>query len=379
MTVTFDVGTDLNTALVMVQNRVTLAMPLLPTQVQNQGITIRKRTPDILMIVSFYSPNDRYDDIYLSNYAMINIRDEVLRVDGVSDCIIFGERDYSIRAWLDPQKMAALRHQCRRRGGRHRQPEPRRARRADSAQPPAAAGQPLEMPIDALGRLSEPEQFGDIIVKVGPSTAVPMSTVAAGPAPELGCRGRPGRSPIRCKPARKPRRLRRASAMRHRHDSSVGTTAIAALVSGSRAAATVSRHDVRRRDAPAAAAATGGGATTGGGGTTGGGATAAVPAAATAAPATAPPETISSSTTAGPEQFVDRQRHQRRRPRVRGPTTPRPPAAARGRHRPAPRRGPRGNGRRRTTPRRRPSTAISRWASPSSNFPAPTPWTSPTA
>ncbi len=107
LTVTFDVGTDLNTALVMVQNRVQLAMPLLPSQVQNQGITIRKRTPDILMIVSLYSPDKRYDDLYLSNYAMIHIRDEVLRVDGVSDCLVFGERDYSIRAWLDPQKMAA--------------------------------------------------------------------------------------------------------------------------------------------------------------------------------------------------------------------------------------------------------------------------------
>ena len=106
--VTFDVSTDLNTALVMVQNRVMLAMPLLPTQVQNQGITIRKRTPDILMIISLYSPDHRYDDLYLSNYAVIHIRDEVLRVDGVSDVFVFGERDYSIRVWLDPQKMAAL-------------------------------------------------------------------------------------------------------------------------------------------------------------------------------------------------------------------------------------------------------------------------------
>ena len=81
LTVTFDVGTDLNTALVMVQNRVMLAMPLLPTQVQNQGITIRKRTPDILMIISLYSPDHRYDDLYLSNYAVIHVRDEVLRVD----------------------------------------------------------------------------------------------------------------------------------------------------------------------------------------------------------------------------------------------------------------------------------------------------------
>src|SRR5206468_7623823 len=77
LSVTFDVNTDLNTALVMVQNRVTLAMPLLPTPVQNQGITIRKRTPDILLIASMYAPDGRYDDLYLSNYALINLRDEL--------------------------------------------------------------------------------------------------------------------------------------------------------------------------------------------------------------------------------------------------------------------------------------------------------------
>ena len=84
LTVTFDIGTDLNTALVMVQNRVQLAMPLLPTSVQNQGITIRKKTPDILNIIDFYSPDGRYDDVYLSNYATIHVQDELLRIDGVS-------------------------------------------------------------------------------------------------------------------------------------------------------------------------------------------------------------------------------------------------------------------------------------------------------
>src|SRR6476659_5385913 len=73
LTVTFDTSVDLNTALVMVQNRVSLAMPQLPTEVQNQGITIRKRTPDILMVVNFYSPDDRYDNLFLSNYATINV------------------------------------------------------------------------------------------------------------------------------------------------------------------------------------------------------------------------------------------------------------------------------------------------------------------
>src|SRR3954465_11301054 len=101
LTVTFDIGVDLNTALVMVQNRVTLAMPQLPTEVQNQGITIRKKTPDILMIVNFFSPDGRYNDIYLSNYATINVKDQLLRVPGVSDINYLGQRDYSIRTWLN--------------------------------------------------------------------------------------------------------------------------------------------------------------------------------------------------------------------------------------------------------------------------------------
>ena len=82
LTVTFDIGTDMNAAVVKVQNRVALAMPQLPTEVQNQGITIRKRTPDMLMIVNLFSPDGRYDDIYLSNYATIYVRDELLRVAG---------------------------------------------------------------------------------------------------------------------------------------------------------------------------------------------------------------------------------------------------------------------------------------------------------
>src|ERR1700758_1551207 len=85
LSVTFDIGTDLNTALVMVQNRVQLAMPQLPNSVQRQGITIRKKTPDILQIVNIYSPDGSRDALYLSNFAMINLRDPILRVDGVSD------------------------------------------------------------------------------------------------------------------------------------------------------------------------------------------------------------------------------------------------------------------------------------------------------
>src|SRR3954452_6614165 len=108
LTVTFEIGTDLNAALVMVQNRVQLALPVLPPSVQNQGITIRKKTPDILNIINFYSPDGRYDDIYLSNYATLHVYDELLRIDGVSQINFLGVGNYSMRAWLDPQKLASL-------------------------------------------------------------------------------------------------------------------------------------------------------------------------------------------------------------------------------------------------------------------------------
>ena len=180
LTVTFDVGTDLKTALVMVQNRVALAMPQLPTEVQNQGITIRKKTPDILMIVNFFSPDNSHDDIYLSNYATINVKDELLRVEGVSDITYQGQRDYSIRAWLDPQKLAS-RNMTAIDVAKAIQNQNLDAPAGQIGQAPAPSGQAFQMPIDTLGRLNLPEQFGDIIVKVGPPTrpdsAAPPSAV----------------------------------------------------------------------------------------------------------------------------------------------------------------------------------------------------------
>ena len=155
LTVTFDIGTDVNTALVMVQNRVALAMPQLPTAVQNQGITIRKKTPDILMIVNFFSPDGRYDDIYLSNFATIYVKDELLRVDGVSDINYMGQRDYSIRAWLDPQKLASRSMTAMDVASAIRSQNVD-APAGQIGQPPAARGQPFQLPVDTLGRLSDP-------------------------------------------------------------------------------------------------------------------------------------------------------------------------------------------------------------------------------
>jgi multidrug efflux pump len=169
LTVTFDIGTDVNTALVMVQNRVALAMPQLPSAVQNQGITIRKKTPDILMIVNLYSPNGRYDSIYLSNFATIYIKDELLRVYGVSDINFMGQRDYSIRVWLDPQRLAA-RNMTAMDVAAAIRTQNLDAPAGQIGQSPASKGQPFQLPVDTLGRLSDTEHFESIVVKSGTAT-----------------------------------------------------------------------------------------------------------------------------------------------------------------------------------------------------------------
>ncbi len=168
LTVTFDIGTDLKTALVKVQNRVTLAMPQLPTPAQNQGITIRKRTPDMLMIVNFIdtSKDKRHDDKFLSNFATINCKDELLRVPGVSDMTIQGQRDYSMRIWLDPQKLAS-RNMTAIDVANAVRSENADAPAGRIGQPPVPRGQTFQYPLNTLGRLTEIEDFENIIVKVG--------------------------------------------------------------------------------------------------------------------------------------------------------------------------------------------------------------------
>src|SRR5438067_1576286 len=108
LNITFKPGVNLNFAQVLVQNRINLALPLLPEVVKQAGVTTRKRNPDILLVVAIYSPRDRYDQLYLSNFCTIRVRDEISRVDGVGDCQQFGQQDYSMRVWLDPDKLATL-------------------------------------------------------------------------------------------------------------------------------------------------------------------------------------------------------------------------------------------------------------------------------
>ncbi|MBP0578551.1 multidrug efflux RND transporter permease subunit [Labrys sp. LIt4] len=107
LTITFKLGTDLDTAQVLVQNRVAIATPRLPDDVRRLGVTTLKSSPDLMMVIHMFSPDDRYDQLYVSNYARNNVRDDLLRLDGVGDLTIFGERQYSLRVWLDPDKLAS--------------------------------------------------------------------------------------------------------------------------------------------------------------------------------------------------------------------------------------------------------------------------------
>src|SRR5882724_4242761 len=108
LTVTFKLGMDSDMAQVLVQNRVSLALPVIPPLVQNEGITVKKQSPNTLLIVNLVSPTGRYDDLFLSNYATIDVRDELGRLPGVGGVGYLGQRDYSMRAWLDPDKLASV-------------------------------------------------------------------------------------------------------------------------------------------------------------------------------------------------------------------------------------------------------------------------------
>src|SRR5918998_500941 len=101
LTVTFALGTDLDAAQVLVQNRVAIAEPRLPEEVRRLGVTTRKSSPDLLMVVHLLSPDNRYDQAYIGNYALIQVRDVLARLDGVGDVNLFGLREYSMRVWLD--------------------------------------------------------------------------------------------------------------------------------------------------------------------------------------------------------------------------------------------------------------------------------------
>jgi multidrug efflux pump len=167
LTVTFKQGVNLNLAQVLVQNRVNLALPMLPDVLKQTGATTRKMSPDILMSVNINSPNGRYDQLYLSNYALIHIRDELLRLPGVSDVFLSGQRDYSMRIWVDPEKLAARSLTAGDVVKALRQQNVQVAA-GQIGQQPVRQGQNTQITLTTLGRLKEPEQFENVILRATP-------------------------------------------------------------------------------------------------------------------------------------------------------------------------------------------------------------------
>ena len=164
VTVTFRIGTDLNVAQMLTQNRVQDALPRLPEDVQRLGVQVRKATPNILLAVHLYSPDGSRGLLYLSNYATLHIKDALARLPGVGEVQLFGARDYAMRIWLDPDKVAAYRLSAS---------EVLAALRAQNVQvsagilnqPPVPGDAAFQLNVQTLGRLDKPEQFADIIVK----------------------------------------------------------------------------------------------------------------------------------------------------------------------------------------------------------------------
>jgi hydrophobe/amphiphile efflux-1 (HAE1) family protein len=171
LTATFDVGTDIDAAVFNVNNRVQLALPRLPEEVRRIGVVVQKRSADILLLLSLTSPDNSRDALYLSNYATITLIDELKRVPGVGDVTQFGARDYAMRIWLRPDRLAQLGLTVS---------DVANALRAQNAQyaagkigaEPAQPGQSLVYTVTAQGRLVEPEQFGEIVLRADPSTGV---------------------------------------------------------------------------------------------------------------------------------------------------------------------------------------------------------------
>jgi len=166
LTVTFKLGTDPDQAQQLVQNRVSQAEPRLPEEVKNIGVTTVKSSPDLMMVVNLTSPDNRYDITYLRNYGVLNIKDRLARIQGVGQVQIFGSGDYSMRVWIDPQKAAEHSLAASDITNAIRQQNVQAAAGVIGASP-SLAGVDVQLNVSAQGRLTTPEEFGDIIVKSG--------------------------------------------------------------------------------------------------------------------------------------------------------------------------------------------------------------------
>jgi HAE1 family hydrophobic/amphiphilic exporter-1 len=164
LTITFEVGTDLDTAQVLVQNRLAFAEPRLPEEVKRQGVTAKKQSTSILQVFTLTSPDGRFDDLYLSNYADRQVKDVLSRIYGVGDVRVFGSGEYAMRVWLDPEKLKA-RGLTTQDVVQAIQEQNVQVAAGQLGQPPSPEGQGFQYTINTLGRLSDVEQFENIIVK----------------------------------------------------------------------------------------------------------------------------------------------------------------------------------------------------------------------
>src|SRR5262249_3190447 len=170
--VTFELGTNVNIAQVLVQNRVAVAEPTLPDIVRAIGVTTKKRSPDILLGISLYSDDNLetgqpyYDGLYLSNYATIQVKDALARLEGVGAVTILGQQDYSMRIWLDPDKLQS-RNLTVRDVIQVLREQNIQVAAGQIGQPPVPKGQDFQYTLSALGRLVDVDQFANIILKTG--------------------------------------------------------------------------------------------------------------------------------------------------------------------------------------------------------------------
>jgi len=166
LTVTFKIGTDLDSAQILVQNRVSAALAQLPQAVQSQGVTVQKRSTAVLLFVTLTSPDNRYDSLYLANYATINLRDELSRLPGVGNVNVFGAGQYSMRIWLDPEKLKA-RSLNAQDVVLALQAQSQEVTAGQIGMPPTPPGVDFQYTIDLQGRLTDADQFANVIVKTG--------------------------------------------------------------------------------------------------------------------------------------------------------------------------------------------------------------------
>lgn len=166
LTITFKLGTDVDKAQVLVENRVAVAEPRLPEEVRRIGVTVRKSSPDMLLVVHLVSPDNRYDQLYISNYALIHVYDVLTRIQGVGNVTVFGAREYSMRVWLDPEKLYSMGMTV------SDVVQSLREQNVEVAagvlgQPPVPSGNAYQLSVNTLGRLDDADQFSEVVIRTG--------------------------------------------------------------------------------------------------------------------------------------------------------------------------------------------------------------------